>query len=161
MTLSGADRRASFPKLHLALSSSASEGATGSVEYTWWIDEQPHAMWTTSSDVTVDNRYLFLQGKHVLNRTPPGWSRAPRVRGFDARCSPVPGRRHRPCGVADSRGLGGAAKRLRLCKRLIRTSRAVPGVDRRQHDLPMERLAAARVHRTLHHRRIRRRAGGH
>src|SRR5262249_39307404 len=40
---------------------------TAPVEYSWWIDEQPHSMWTQSSDVTVDSQYLFLQGKHVLH----------------------------------------------------------------------------------------------
>jgi len=54
-----------FPKLHVALSSPQDDGR-GSVEYTWWIDDQPHAPWTTSRDVDVSGQYLFLQGKHTL-----------------------------------------------------------------------------------------------
>lgn len=64
MTLAGADR-ARFPKLRAALASPQDDGK-GAVEYSWWIDDQPHAPWTTEHDATIDPAYLFLQGKHVL-----------------------------------------------------------------------------------------------
>jgi hypothetical protein len=64
MALGTADP-AKFPKLRVTLSSPEDDG-TGSVEYTWWIDEQPHAPWTTAHDVDVAGQYLFLQGKHTL-----------------------------------------------------------------------------------------------
>ncbi len=54
-----------FPRLRVALSSPQDDGA-GSIEYTWWIDDQPHAAWATSREVEVTGQYLFLQGKHVL-----------------------------------------------------------------------------------------------
>jgi hypothetical protein len=54
-----------FPKLRVALSSPQDDG-TGALEYTWWIDDQPHAAWTTAHEVQVAGQYLFLQGKHVL-----------------------------------------------------------------------------------------------
>jgi MYXO-CTERM domain-containing protein len=57
--------RALFPKLQVSLDSPEDDGTTP-VEYTYWIDEQPHAAWTRSRQVTVDDQYLFLQGKHVL-----------------------------------------------------------------------------------------------
>lgn len=63
MTLQGANP-ALFPKLHLTLSEVAPKGLP--VEYTYWIDAQPHAAWTSSPIITVDDPYLFLQGKHVL-----------------------------------------------------------------------------------------------
>jgi MYXO-CTERM domain-containing protein len=65
MTLQGADP-ARFPKIPLTLSSPGADDSM-SVEYTYWIDAQPHAAWTTSPSVTVDSPYLFLQGKHVLH----------------------------------------------------------------------------------------------
>ncbi|MGD0529671.1 MAG: MYXO-CTERM sorting domain-containing protein, partial [Polyangiaceae bacterium] len=64
MTLQGANR-ALFPKLQLAVSSPGADGSAA-VEYSYWIDAQPHSSWTTSTSITVDNQYLFLQGKHVL-----------------------------------------------------------------------------------------------
>jgi hypothetical protein len=54
-----------FPRLRVVLSSPQDDGA-GDVEYTWWIDDQPHAAWTTAHDVEVAGQYLFLQGKHLL-----------------------------------------------------------------------------------------------
>ena len=50
----------------MALSSSPSAAEVGLVEYSWWIDDQPHAAWSTSTEATVDSQYMFLQGKHVL-----------------------------------------------------------------------------------------------
>jgi hypothetical protein len=67
MALNTADP-ARFPRLDVALASPQDDG-TGSVEYTWWIDDQPHATWTTSRDVAIREAYLFLQGKHVLYAT--------------------------------------------------------------------------------------------
>ncbi len=64
MKLEGADR-ALFPKLQLSLDSPEDDGTTP-VEYTYWIDAQPHAAWTRERQITVDDQYLFLQGKHVL-----------------------------------------------------------------------------------------------
>jgi MYXO-CTERM domain-containing protein len=64
MTLQGADR-ALFPKLQLSLSSPDDDG-TDAIEYSYWIDAQPRSTWSTSTSVTVDSQYLFLQGKHVL-----------------------------------------------------------------------------------------------
>jgi hypothetical protein len=65
MTLQGANR-ALFPKLQLSVSSPDDDG-TAALEYSYWIDAQPHSTWTTSQSITVDDQYLFLQGKHVLN----------------------------------------------------------------------------------------------
>jgi MYXO-CTERM domain-containing protein len=65
MTLQGANR-ALFPKLQLSVSSPDDDG-TNALEYSYWIDAQPHSTWTTSQSITVDDQYLFLQGKHVLN----------------------------------------------------------------------------------------------
>jgi MYXO-CTERM domain-containing protein len=65
MTLQGANR-ALFPKLQLSVSSPDDDG-TAALEYSYWIDAQPHSAWTTSQSITVDDQYLFLQGKHVLN----------------------------------------------------------------------------------------------
>jgi MYXO-CTERM domain-containing protein len=56
---------AKTPKLHVALSAPEDDG-TRAVEYSWWIDDQPHAAWTRERNVTVDSQALFLQGKHVL-----------------------------------------------------------------------------------------------
>ncbi|HEY1697418.1 MAG TPA: MYXO-CTERM sorting domain-containing protein [Polyangiaceae bacterium] len=67
MGLVNADR-SRFPKLQLALSSPADDGSAP-LEYTYWIDQQPHHAWTQSTAVTVDDQYLFLQGKHVLYAT--------------------------------------------------------------------------------------------
>ncbi|MGH7294010.1 MAG: MYXO-CTERM sorting domain-containing protein [Polyangiaceae bacterium] len=64
MKLEGADRTR-FPKLHVSLSSPDDDGSTP-IEYTYWIDQQPRHAWSTSTDLTVDDQYLFLQGKHVL-----------------------------------------------------------------------------------------------
>ena len=64
MTLETADP-ARFPKLHIALSSPDDDGQNP-IEYAYWIDEQPRSAWSTSREVTVDNQYLFLQGKHTL-----------------------------------------------------------------------------------------------
>jgi hypothetical protein len=65
MALNTADP-AKFPKLRVALSSPEDDGS-GAVEYTWWVDDQPHAAWTTARDVEVTGQYLFLQGKHTLH----------------------------------------------------------------------------------------------
>jgi hypothetical protein len=60
--------RAEFPTLRVALSAAEDDG-TRALEYSWWIDDQPHAAWTTERDVVVGSQYLFLQGKHVLYTT--------------------------------------------------------------------------------------------
>lgn len=54
--------RARFPKLRVH-----AEGiATKPTEQTWWVDNGPHAAWTTARDITVDNDAMLMQGKHVL-----------------------------------------------------------------------------------------------
>jgi hypothetical protein len=67
MSLATADR-AQFPRLQVTLSATEDDGSQP-IEYSWWIDDQPRAAWTTARDVTVDSQYLFLQGKHVLYAT--------------------------------------------------------------------------------------------
>jgi MYXO-CTERM domain-containing protein len=64
MTLATADA-SKFPRLEVALSSPGDDG-TRTLEYTFWIDDQPHSAWSTARVVQVDSQYLFLQGKHVL-----------------------------------------------------------------------------------------------
>lgn len=54
--------RARFPKLRVH-----AEGiATKPTEQTWWVDNGPHAAWTTAREITVDQDAMLLQGKHVL-----------------------------------------------------------------------------------------------
>jgi MYXO-CTERM domain-containing protein len=50
-----------LPELRVDLGASADD-----VEYTWWIDEGTHSAWSTEKNLTIKDRYLFLQGKHVL-----------------------------------------------------------------------------------------------
>jgi hypothetical protein len=55
--------RALFPKLRVH-----AEGiATRPTEQTWWVDEGPHAAWTTSRELLIDQDAMLLQGKHVLH----------------------------------------------------------------------------------------------
>jgi hypothetical protein len=60
--------RAEFPTLQVSLSAAEDDG-TRALEYSWWIDDQPHAAWATARDLVVGSQYLFLQGKHVLYAT--------------------------------------------------------------------------------------------
>jgi hypothetical protein len=62
MSLATADR-ARFPKLRVHAEGVASKPT----EQTWWIDDGPHARWTTSQDLLVDSDVMILQGKHVLH----------------------------------------------------------------------------------------------
>ncbi len=65
MSLTTADR-AKFPKLNVDVSSPDDDGSRP-LEYTYWVDDQPRAAWTSSHDLVVDDSYLFLQGKHTLH----------------------------------------------------------------------------------------------
>ena len=65
MSLETAER-AKFPTLH-ALFSSPDDDGTRAIEYSYWIDEATRSMWSRDKDVTVDQDYLLLQGKHVLH----------------------------------------------------------------------------------------------
>jgi MYXO-CTERM domain-containing protein len=62
MSLGTADR-ARFPKLRVRAEGLASKPT----EQTWWIDDGPHAAWTTANDLVVDQDAMLLQGKHVLH----------------------------------------------------------------------------------------------
>ena len=67
LALATADR-AEFPTLRVSLSAPEDDGSLP-IEYSYWIDDQPRAAWSTSQDVVVESQYLFLQGKHVLHAT--------------------------------------------------------------------------------------------
>ncbi|HSO32032.1 MAG TPA: hypothetical protein VLT33_05935 [Labilithrix sp.] len=62
MSLGTADR-ARFPKLRVRADGLASRPT----EQTWWVDDGPHASWTTANDLVVDQDAMLLQGKHVLH----------------------------------------------------------------------------------------------
>ncbi len=64
MTLTTFDR-AKLPALHVQLASEGSDPGNV-VEYTWWIDQGSRSPWSTVTDLTIQNDYLFLQGKHTL-----------------------------------------------------------------------------------------------
>lgn len=51
-----------FPKLRIHAEGIASKPT----EQTWWIDNGPHAGWTTAQDIVVDADTMILQGRHVL-----------------------------------------------------------------------------------------------
>ena len=62
MSLGTADR-ARFPKLRVHAEGVASKPT----EQTWWVDDGPHAAWTTKQDLVVDQDVMLMQGKHVLH----------------------------------------------------------------------------------------------
>ena len=62
MSLGTADR-ARFPKLRVRAEGIASKPT----EQTWWVDDGPHAAWTTKQDLVIDQDAMLLQGKHVLH----------------------------------------------------------------------------------------------
>lgn len=57
--------RERFPRLRIR-----AEGITSrrdrETEQTWWVDNGPHAMWTTAKDIVVDADAMLLQGRHTL-----------------------------------------------------------------------------------------------
>jgi hypothetical protein len=55
--------RARFPKLRVAVEGVASKPT----EHTWWVDDGPHAAWSTGPEILVDGDAMLLQGKHVLH----------------------------------------------------------------------------------------------
>ena len=59
----GTAERARFPKLRVRVEGIASHPT----EQTWWVDDGPHAAWTKSSELLVDQDAMLLQGKHVLH----------------------------------------------------------------------------------------------
>ncbi len=62
MSLATADR-ARFPKLRVHAEGIASHPT----EQTWWVDDGPHAAWSQSSELLVDQDAMLLQGHHVLH----------------------------------------------------------------------------------------------
>ena len=56
-------RRDRFPTLTVHVEGIASK----KTEHTWWVDDGPHAAWTTANDVVVDRDTMILQGHHVLH----------------------------------------------------------------------------------------------
>jgi hypothetical protein len=60
--------RAALPQLQLRMSAPEDDG-TRPVEYSFWVDDQPHSAWQTSHDAVASSQYLFFQGKHVLHVT--------------------------------------------------------------------------------------------
>lgn len=55
--------RPRFPKLRVAVEGIASRPT----EHTFWVDDGPHAAWSTSKELVVDQDAMLLQGKHVLH----------------------------------------------------------------------------------------------
>ena len=59
----GTAERTRFPKLRVTVDGIASRPT----EHTWWVDNGPHAAWTTAREIVVDQDAMLLQGKHVLH----------------------------------------------------------------------------------------------
>jgi hypothetical protein len=58
---------AKLPTLHLTFGTEPGSGSGGAVEYTYWIDQGTRSLWSTETDVSIQNQSLYMQGHHILN----------------------------------------------------------------------------------------------